>query len=244
MAERVRFVSSRVPRMNAFGDITYWQEAQLRRLAVTIRTGSFMEIDEITQEAPDLVVLATGAAPRTDAWQRHRPAHVVPGADLPHVRSSLETLVTPVAQLGATAAVLDDLGHFEAAAVAEYLVGQGISVTLLTRFAAFMPNMEAALRTGPSYERMHRTGRFQVRTRAVVDQIHERSVSVFDEQLDAQPQTIPADSVVLVTYSIPDVELAEEVAVRGLQVRRVGDALSPRYIENAIRDGYMAGLAV
>jgi 2,4-dienoyl-CoA reductase-like NADH-dependent reductase (Old Yellow Enzyme family) len=238
---KVRFVASQVPRMSAFADITYWQEAQLRRLGVVIRTDSFVELEELTAESPDVVLLACGSQPRTDGWQRHRPGHVVAGVQKAHVRSSMDTLSVPIQQLGKHAVVLDDIGHFEAAAVAEYLLAHGLFVTWVTRFGSFMPLMEAALRTGPSYERLHKSGRFQVRTRALLDRIEDGTVRLFDERLDAESEIVPADSVVLVAYSVPDTGLAAQLSARGIAVRQIGDALSPRYIEGAIRDGYLAG---
>jgi hypothetical protein len=103
--------------------------------------------------------------------------------------------------------------------------------------------MEPAMRAAPAYRRLHKTGEFKVRNRALLSQIEDLYVVLFDEEADANPEIIEAALVVLVSYDVPNSALALEVESHGIPVRRVGDALSPRYIENAIRDGYMAGLS-
>ena len=79
--------------------------------------------------------------------------------------SSIELLSSPVRTIGETAVVVDDVGHFEAAGVAEYLIEKGVAVTLVTRHREFAPLMVPALRARPALERLGR-GNFILMTRA------------------------------------------------------------------------------
>lgn len=241
---KVRFVSARAPKMLAMGDITFWQEAELRRLGVQIRTNAYMEVDDIEAEHPDVVILATGAAPKVDGWQRHRPGHVVKGVDKPHVLSSIDVLATPASRLGSRAVVVDDVGHYEAVAAAEYLITQGLHVTFVTRHYSFAPLMVYTLRASAAYQRLHKTGKLDVRVRATLDQIDDKTVTLFDEVQDATPEVLPADTVVLVGYNQSLNEMKPILEAKGIEVKCIGDALSPRYIEGAIRDGYMISLGI
>jgi 2,4-dienoyl-CoA reductase-like NADH-dependent reductase (Old Yellow Enzyme family)/thioredoxin reductase len=238
----VRFVSKRAPKMGAFGDITFWQESELRRLDVDVRTNSYIDSEDLADESADVTIIATGSRPRMNGFQRHRPGHVVKGVDLSHVMSSRDLLTMAREKIGATAVVHDDVGHYEAIAAAEYLIEAGATVTYVTRFTSFAPLMEPTARSNEAYERLTRTGRFKIRTRAMLDQIDQTSVILFDPTIDHEPQTIPADIVVLVGYNASETELATALTQRGKRPISIGDALSPRYIEHAIREGYSAAL--
>jgi pyruvate/2-oxoglutarate dehydrogenase complex dihydrolipoamide dehydrogenase (E3) component len=241
---KVKLVSQRAPKMEAFGDIAVWQEAELRRLGVNIRTGTRIGPAAIEASDADAVVIAVGAHPRLDGFQHHRPGHHVAGVDLPHVISSVELLSRAPERLGNSAVVFDDVGHYEAVAAAEYLVDAGVSVTFVTRLSAFAPMMDAAFRATPPYERMRLTGRFHVRLRAMIDRIDRDSVTLFDPTVDAAPELVPADTVVLVGYALSDTSLSVALADSAKQVITIGDALSPRYVEHAIGEGYAAGASI
>lgn len=241
---KVRFVSRRAPRMEAFGDIARWQESELGRLGVDVRLGRRLDAAAIAASDADAVVVATGACPRMDAFQQHRPGHRAAGTDLPHVISSLDLLAREPATLGETAVVLDDTGHYEAVAAAEYLVEAGVSVTFVTRLPGFAPLMDAAFRSTPPYERMNLTGRFRFRGRARLDRIEPGRVILFDPTVDPAPEEVSAGLVVLIGYDRPDDALPSALAASGKQVIAVGDALSPRYVEHAMSEGYLAGASI
>lgn len=241
---KVTFVAQRAPKMEAFGDIAIWQEAELRRLGVAVRAGTRIGPAAIEASDADVVVIAVGAHPRMDGFQHHRPGHHIAGVDLPHVISSVELLGRAADGLGSSAVVLDDVGHYEAVAAAEYLVDAGLSVTFVTRFSAFAPLMDNMFRSTPPYERMTLTGRFRVRTRAKLDRIDRDSVTLYDPTVDARPEIVPADIVVLVGYALSDTGLADALAGSSKQVITIGDALSPRHVEHAIGEGWAAGAAI
>lgn len=240
----VRFVAGHAPKMLSFGDIAHWQENELARLGVEVFTDAFVDADDIRREAPDALVIATGARPRLDGWQRHRPGFHIEGIGRAGVMSAEDVLSVPRDKLGDSAVVLDDVGHYEGIAAAEYLVDHGLDVTYVTRHAAFAPLMDHCFRAEPAYARMHRTGRFRVHTRATLSRIDADSATIFDPAQDQAPVVVPASTVVLVGFNEPNVELRDELGEFAGAVHLIGDALSPRFIEAAIAGGYTAGLAV
>jgi 2,4-dienoyl-CoA reductase-like NADH-dependent reductase (Old Yellow Enzyme family) len=240
----VRFVSKRAPKMGAFGDITYWQESELRRLGVDIRTNSYVEATDFNRAEVDVFVVATGSYPKMDAAQRHRPGVRVKGADRKHVVSPLDLLMMTRERLGKTAVVLDNVGHYEGIAAAEYLIQEGVSVTYLSRFPTFAPLMEWSQRAAPAYRRLCQTGRFTFRAQALLREILESSVVNFDPTIQIEPENIPADLVVLVGYNSSNNALSFELQATNSNVMTIGDALSARYIESAIRDGFLTGINI
>lgn len=102
------------PRLGTLGDITQWLEMEIRRLGVQVKLGAYMEADDVRAETADVVIVATGASPRLDGFQPHNPGEPALGCELPHVLSSHDLVMSKAdANLGASALVLDTVGHYE-----------------------------------------------------------------------------------------------------------------------------------
>ena len=150
----------------------------------------------------------------------------------------------PRIHLGCTALVLDDTGNYEALGVAEYLVDQGLAVTLVTRLPALAPSMDISMRVEPALRRL-RKREFVLVTRGCLYAIGKRSCEI--GYLEGGPtQTVSADTVVLVTYNQAQDTIFRELgggtrAKKEFDLKIVGDAHSPRDLLVAIREGHMAG---
>ena len=57
-------------------------------------------------------------------------------------------------------------------------------------------------------------------------------------------ERVEADMVVLMSGNVPNTEFAEAIADYDGEVRVVGDALAPRWLEMAIHSGHYAALEV
>ena len=53
-----------------------------------------------------------------------------------------------------------------------------------------------------------------------------------------QAWQVEADSFVLVTAKIPNIDIYKAIKSRGIDCHVIGDAYAPRFILNAVRDGY------
>jgi 2,4-dienoyl-CoA reductase-like NADH-dependent reductase (Old Yellow Enzyme family) len=237
-------IAKRAPHLHPAGDITLWLEREIFRLGVDVRLATYAERDEIIAENPDVVIVATGSVPRTDGLQSDTPGLLTQGIDQPHVHTSHEIFDVPLSTLGKTAVVYDDVGHYEAIGVAEYLVKQGLHVTFITRHPQLAPKMVATSRVEPALVRLQDGGNFDFVPRARIVEIGKNNVQHVPLQ-GVQLRTVAADTVVFVTnnQSLIDVHdsLRDSAKSRPFTLKLIGDALSPRDIQAAITDGHMAG---
>ena len=230
--------AKRAPKMQTIGDIVDWQEREIFRLGVEVRLGTYMDVDDVLAEGADKVIVATGSLPRMDGVQFGNPGEPATGAHLPHVISSLDLFLGPPRELGATALVVDDVGHGEGLGVAEELVNRGLAVTFVTRWGGVGLVIEATNRPRETLERLY---------------AHDFSLFVYHYLTDIRPgecdvrplmtrkrRTLSADTVVLVTPNLPLRDLFDSLRGRHPDVELVGDALAPRDIQYAITDGHRA----
>jgi 2,4-dienoyl-CoA reductase-like NADH-dependent reductase (Old Yellow Enzyme family)/thioredoxin reductase len=240
-------IAARAPHARQIGDITLWMEREIYRLGVEVRTGTYVEAGEVLAESADVVILATGSRPRMDGVQVAAPGTPAVGVDASHVRSSHELFELSRGALGSTALVLDDTGHYEAIGAAEYLVSLGLAVTYVTPLNSFAPQMEFPQRSGAALARLRR-GCFSLFTRARLVRIAAASCEI--AYLDGGgTTTVPADTVVLVSANQPNIELLDELRAlpkdsRPRDIRIVGDALAPRDLLVAIREGHTIARAI
>ncbi len=236
-------LARRAPTRDEFGKDIDWCAEQLRKLEVDIRLNTRVDRDLIDAEKPDAVIVATGSAPRRDGFQSARPGSVVEGLDRPNVFTSWEVM-RDEAELGETVLVFDDVGHYEAIAVAEYLLEKGIAVIFGTSHTSIGPMTVGALMRDPALRRLtdHRSG-FTLVPRAQLTKVTAASVTL--RSLDSeQDHEHAADSVVMVSGNIANRALAEEIEGHGAEVFVVGDALAPRPMERAVHEGHYAALRI
>ena len=235
-------IARRAPNLAATWDIMAWLESEVYRLGVDVRLSTYAEADDVLALKPDAVVVATGSMPRMDGLQAARPLPL-PGAGQAHVMSSWDVLLASADRLGGSAVVLDDVGHYEAIAVAEHLIAAGLKVTFVTRHSSFAPHMEAAVRSEPALRRLRR-GDFTLHVRARLVQVGKGACEIGYLEGE-QTWEAPADTVVLVTYNEPETALYRELGggtreSRPYALSLVGDANSPRDMLMAIREGHLA----
>lgn len=237
-------IARQAPKLQTIGDIIHWLEQEIYTLGVDVRLSTYAEAEDVLAENADVVIVATGSLPRMDGMQVQRPERAVPGFDRRHVLSSHDVFQRPRETLGKSAVVLDDVGHYEAIAVAERLITHGLKVTFVTRHSSFAPHIEAMVRSDPALGRL-RQGDFtlHVRARLVSIGADDCEVGYIDGE---QVWREPADTVVLVTYNEPQTELYRALG-GGLRrkpayaLHLIGDAQAPRDLLIAIREGHLAG---
>jgi len=226
----------KAPRLHGIGDITDWQEREIFRLGVEVRLGSYMDADAVLAAGADAVIVATGSTPRMDGIQFGAPDAPIPGFDLPHVLSSHDLLLGPKRDFGKTALVMDDTGHYEAIAAAEFLIAKGIAVTFVTRLPSITPYVDTTMRTVPALERLYE-GDFTLLTRHVVGAIRMGGATVRPVQSNRLSE-IAADTVILVTPNEPLRGIYDALRARLPNLQLIGDARAPRDLQAAITEGH------
>ena len=215
-------------------------ERRRARLGVNVQTSLYAEAADVLALQPDEIIIATGSQPRLDGQQTAAPGLVVTGIGQAHVRSSHEIFDLAPGQIGDSAVVLDDVGHYEAIAVAEHLVQRGLDVSFVTRHISFAPQMEGPARSGPALSRLAR-GRFNVHLRSLLTRIGAKHCEIRGIETNRTTE-LPADTVVLVTHNQPLDNLYFDLAGAAppSHIRVIGDARSPRDLLVAMREGHFA----
>ncbi|MFY9328112.1 MAG: FAD-dependent oxidoreductase [Georgfuchsia sp.] len=238
-------IAAKAPTRHGIHDIAVWQEQEIYMLGVDVRLSTYVELDDVLAMGVDAVIIATGAQPRMDGIQLSHPSEPIAGFDRPNVISSHDLFMGKHPDLGKTALVIDDVGHYEAIGAAEELVNRGLSVTYVTRHSAFGAKMEPAFMTEQALRRLCK-GSFSFMTHSRVIAIEDGTAVVGPSYLPVggPRQSVPADTVVFVSLNRPDYGLYHQLVERGIEVKLVGDAQAPRFLDAAIREGYMAGADV
>lgn len=231
-------VARRAPFLYGLADITEWLERELYRVGVEVRLSTYMEADDVMAEQADHVIIATGSLPRDDGLQIAIPSELPAGIGQRHVINSTDLLTNPELRLGESALVLDDVGHYEAVAVADHLIEKGVAVTLVTRFPMLAPQAETFNRNNPALERLHK-GEFHLLTNHALVEVQQGQCVVRPLQSE-RTRVIAAETVVLVTINEPLRDLYQALRDRHPDIRVVGDAAAPRDVQLAIEDGHMA----
>ena len=238
-------VAAMAPTRHGIGDILTWLESEIYRLGVDVRLSTYMDADDVLAFGAEAVVMATGSTPRMDGVQGSHPGQPIVGIGQRHVISSTDLFLAPPSDLGRTAVVIDDVGHYEGLAAAEHLIVKGLAVTYVTRLRDFAPAVQMALMNEPFLTRMQgKPFRYRIRTRAIA--VEGRNVIVGPTHLTddaADTEMLPADTVVFVSHNRPNRDVYNELAGRQSAVL-VGDVNSPRFLESAIREGHIAGAEV
>lgn len=233
-------VARRAPRTQGLDDILEWYRDEMRRLGVRCHLSYLVTADEVIARQPDAVIVAVGAEPSMDGRLVAAPGEVVSGIEAPSVVSGVELLRHEAPAPGARALVFDDMGQYEAVSVVEYLLSHGVHVTAATRLPAFGPLVDAAMRMAPALERLNAApADLDILTRATLAEVGSGKATL-RSLVGAPDEVVPADLVVLVSYKKPRL-FADELGDRVDVVHVVGDALSARDLQVAIREGNQAG---
>ncbi len=205
--------------------------AECARAGVQVRTGVRATAEGVLEEAPDVVVLATGACPARPAWAGE-------GDRVVDVREVLTGRVHPTGDV----LVVDDLGAAAATSVAELLAGRGCTVEVVT--AAMVVGQDLGLTLDrPGWERRAAGLRIRRTTERLVTAVDGRTVRLLHHPTGATEERT-VDRVVVATAPRADDELWTALRDSGLEVHRIGDCLAPRKAGAATLDGDRVGLAI
>lgn len=240
-------VARQMPKLHAIGDIAIWLANEIYRLGADVRLATYMEAEDVLAEAPDVVIVATGSQPAEarEITQTADPAAEVRIAPDANVLNSCDLVFGNAQDYGRTALVFDDVGHYEAIGCCEALIDRGLSVTYVTRHLMFAPAMEATGRTQAALQRFYKakTGGFRIVTQSELVSI-EKGRAEIRPTFGTETEIVQADTVVVVGFRESQNELWLALRGRVAQLHIVGDALSARDIQPAIREGHLAARSI
>jgi 2,4-dienoyl-CoA reductase-like NADH-dependent reductase (Old Yellow Enzyme family) len=231
------------PRMGTIPDIAGWLEQEVYRLGVEVRLSTYLDADEIEAEGADVVIVAIGAELEAPLRQIQFPADTLTPEPGTRLVSSIDLFSDRNADWGKSAVIVDEIGHYEAIACAEYLLDKGLVVTFVTRHKMFAPGIDITLRTQSALERLYARGDFTLRVGSQLAAARPGEADV-KPQFGARIETFPADTIVWVGIRSGQAALFEELQERGIEAVRIGDAVAARNLQTAIREGHLAARAL
>lgn len=224
-----RWIAAAIPPgKSEYNSFLYWQRMMLEKLDVEIRLSTEADPALLQAEAPDAIILATGAQDMIPP---------IPGSDKPHVVLAQDVLRERVAY-GAHIAVIG--GGLVGAETADYLSEySGRKVTIIEMLSEIVRDGEP----NPTYyllQNFKRNG-VDVYTNATVTEICDDCVRF---TYAGKTVAVRADTVVMATGLRPNPAEADAFAATGIPVTVVGDASSGKNGFQNIREGFLAGLSI
>jgi len=247
LAEATRDLGGRVtreanlPGLNEWRRVVDYRKMQLDRMSnVEYYFESSLKVEEILSYDFHHIAVATGAMWRRDGVGVSR-ANAV-RFDEPVELLTPDDVMSGVRPVGKHVVVFDDDHYYMGSVMAELLLNDGFTVTLVT------PQTEVAAWTHKTLEQHRIQSRLiNLGIEVVVAQTLEHVMSdglVVGSIYNGQQQTVECDAAVLVTSRLPNETLRLELLNRRndwgdslLSVRAVGDALNPGSIAAAVWDG-------
>lgn len=242
------------------GQVRWWSKADSRRELVGIvdwlidriaeedievRLGTRVGADDLA--GFDVAVFATGSSGKKHGWTMLRPEKwagpPLPGADLPHVYSYTELLEGDPA-VGKRALLFDTMGGRQGAVTAEYLARRGAGVEFVTQLGQPSPDLASSRDWGKVHGMLRKLGvRFHVDRE--LSEITETAVTLRDLYTGETETLDGIDTVVMVVGSDAEDALFHTVAAgNGPECHLIGDAMSPRRVNDAIREGELTARAI
>jgi len=237
----------RLPGLGDWGRIVDHRAVLLgKQPSVALITGKRLTADAVRDYGAAVVVLATGSHWSGEGLQASTHEPIV-GADpsLAHVLTPEQVAVLGKRPPGPRVAVYDAEGYFTGPGIAELLAKEGLEVTLITPLGVVSPLSDLTVE-GPLLRRgLHDAGVRMV-TSVTIDRLEAGCARGETEFGD--PWSLDVDGVVLVTQQLSDDALYHELrsdpdalAAAGIrQLIRIGDAVAPRMISEAVFEGHRA----
>jgi dimethylamine/trimethylamine dehydrogenase len=225
-----------LPGREVYASSIAWWARELDRLGVDVRLGREATAEAVLAEAPEAVLLATGARYSREGVSNHRD-FPIPGADRPFVHRPEEILRDGLRPTGKVV-VLDAESLHAGAGVAELLARSGAQVELMTPYASPISPRLVGTQEAPLLMKRLRAAGVAISGWSYLKEIGERRLVAYDVHSDAARTIEDVDAVVLATGRLPQNALEPELEGRVAQLFVVGDALAVRTWAAAAFEGH------
>lgn len=219
-------LASSIPARQELSGVVRYLSHELERLGVQIRLNTEGTAQLIEQEQPDAVIVATGARPLLPELEAAE-VKIVP----------VEDVVQGKTEVGQRVVLVDDDGHYRATSVAEYLAEQEKEVTLITP-----RTIEGSDIVQISWITQHarlRSAGVTIITGSGVSGTEGHSVLIEDLYSGDESELADIDSIVIAGVRQACDELFSELQGKVPEIYTIGDAMAPRSILEAVREGHL-----
>jgi 2,4-dienoyl-CoA reductase-like NADH-dependent reductase (Old Yellow Enzyme family)/thioredoxin reductase len=208
--------------------VTEFLETQLKKWKVNIYLNREIGVKEIIDEAPDVLIVATGSKPIIPD---------IPGINNDIVMTAYDLLSGLVRANGKKVVIVG--ASQTGCETAEFLVEKGFEVTLIDR----LPSNEIALDAIPDHRnpllaRLSSRG-VEIYTEQSLKEIKQNYIVMVTK--DGEERILEADTVVLAMGTIPVKEIADEIKDKVPEIYTIGDSAGYHKIVDAIYGGSIVG---
>jgi mycofactocin system FadH/OYE family oxidoreductase 2 len=205
-------------------------ENQLKLLPVEIVLNKEVAADFVLQQNPDVVIVATGALPKPCS---------LPGGDGPSVFNVWQVL-TGAAKVGKKVLFIDNEGHHQATATAEFLADRGCQVHIVTNSPTIGSELGPSQDSFLTHQRLAQKGVTFTPDFAVTE-IQGTAVKGLNYYNNEWHTFEGFDSVVYAMGGRVEDSLYKALKGKVKELYRVGDCVAPRKIDMAILEGDRVG---
>ncbi len=221
-----------LPTRTEFGGIVTNLQREMEIAGVEVNLNTSIDLERIKTDKPDAVILATGATPRWPEFDGRNEAHVV---------DAWQVLRNEV-NVGASVVIADWRADWIGIGIAEKLAEEGCRVRLAVN--GYMPGQVIQMYvrdTGAG--RLHKLG-VEVIPYARLFGADEDTVYL-QHTMSGEPIICEGtDTLVLCQGHIPTNTMEDALREMGMELYLAGDCLAPRTAEEAVLEGFRAGITV
>jgi NADPH-dependent 2,4-dienoyl-CoA reductase/sulfur reductase-like enzyme len=225
-------LAQRLPGRAEFGGLVTNLERELHTAGVDIRTDTAVDRDTVVAQAPDVVIVATGAVPYRPPMAGDGGLQIVDAWQL--LRESAEP--------GHSVVIIDWRADWIGVGIAERLAQSGRSVQLAVSGVTAGENMPLYVRDVAAAT-LHRLG-VSVLPYLRLYGVDADSVYLQHVVSGAAVVLEAVDTLVLCTGHMADSALGDALEGIDAELWTIGDAAAPRTAEEAIYEGLKAGVAI
>ncbi len=235
-------LQARVRSRQEYGDIARHLIHSINKLRVVVKLGEEATVESIGRDNPDALIIATGSRPiRTEYTNLTPTLPGLPGADQQNVLTEFDVLNG--AETGQTILVVEDNeGDTKAPNVAEFLADQDKQVEIITTASYVGVGVPSANLFTLNRRLMGKGIKFTPYT--AVSQIEGTTVHTYNVCTNQAGTIEDVDTVVLTIGHRAETGLYRDLKGKVKEIYLVGDAVAPRRVEDAIREGYQVARGI
>jgi len=217
-------------------------EASLARLSVDVHLGTEATLESVCSYGADTVVVATGSTWDSSGFSTHRPdREEIPRDEHAHVLDPISAL-SNLQACGQRVVIVDDNGDYLPLGLARLLAEQGRTVSIVTADRMVGRTLEVTLNLPWVYPRAIKAG-VQMVVSSFVERIETGRV-VLKDAWNGEMKQLDADTVILSMMRQSNDGLYEQIRARGIDVRRIGDCVAPREVDDAVIEGFREAISL
>lgn len=201
-------------------------ENQLKLLPVTTVFNTGVTQEMVLEQAPDVVIVATGAVPKE---------YPLPGADGPDVFNAWQALLNEE-KIGEKVLFIDGDGHHQSMATIEFLVDRGHKVHIVTSSPTIGSDLGPSQDAYLSHQRLSQKGVTFTPDYAAVE-IKGKDVNGLNYYSNEWILFSGYDSVVYALGNRVEDSLYKSLKGQVKELYRIGDCVAPRRVDMAILEG-------